>query len=60
MRWLSMHPWTLWLFTLFWAHRLVEGNPARPGKRARVIRVKSWRTALIETSGGQRCAVTYL
>ena len=55
----EMHPWTLWLFTALLAHRLAEHDPARPGTCARVIRMKGWRTALIETSWGQRCTVTY-
>lgn len=59
-RTLLPHPWLLWLFTQCWAHRLAEGDPDRPGARARVVRVKGWRTALVETSWGQRQTVEWV
>ena len=51
------HPWLLWIFTQLWAHRLQD---TWTGKPDRVVKIKGWRTALVETATGQRYTVEWL
>lgn len=46
------HPLILRLFAFVWRHRLDQGD--------KVIKVRGWRTALVETRSGTRCTVTFL
>lgn len=57
---LAIHPWAIWLFTQLWQHRLYECCPACGGPPARVLRIKGWRTALVENRWGQRSTVEWL
>jgi hypothetical protein len=41
-----------WLFSKVWAHRL--------GDKDVVVRVKGWRTALIDKDGYTRMTITYM
>jgi len=59
---MSIQPYLLPLFRLVWRRRLVREHPYFPGKqyRSKVVRVKGWRTALLDEFGGQRVTATFM
>ena len=62
MKTFSIQRFLVPLFTFFWWKRLHREHPYSPNHyyREYVVKVKGWRTALIEGFGRQRATVTFL
>jgi hypothetical protein len=54
--WLGRTRLVRWVFAKVWAHRLIGWQ----GKYDTVVRVRGWKSALIDSAGGSRQGISFV
>jgi hypothetical protein len=54
--WIGKRRFVRWVFAKVWAHRLIGWQ----GKSDTVVRVRGWKSALIDKDGGSRQGVSFV